>query len=474
MHGPSGTWRQPAAEGNKEGAAEDAAGGGVGEEGVGDALSPDRGERRDKRRLYRAAVGLKAVVEEELAAELRRDAEDGAAAIPPFAPGGWTVRHPAGSSYFTMMKAIPGSSRVAPDEEEEVRLSRRHALLEEDVCSAAGEPRFRSVRDDADRGRRPLPTAGSPSAHPGSSSGELWGEAIPTFPYSKQMQQQRRLSPSKARAPVPRSNVHVTLFAPFQVQDLSLYDPNNSICEYAPFDVLVQKTPPAALSTWPASRPETPPPLLLKGHQRVWDTDTAMFLRLASVNSELRLRSVGFLSDAVARRVEEGACFGRGDPLFVALLARHTPVARRQERLQRLREQRQRRRTRERELSAEADELSPPMNRFFTHHKGSPSPPAASARRRALSPAEALLKTDFTVSGSVARAQLYQGPYLSELSNELRDALLTYVMTDIGITPEVREYVCQMQYFMEQEEYMGWLARWRHVADRLQRCTPTP
>lgn len=75
---------------------------------------------------------------------------------------------------------------------------------------------------------------------------------------------------------------------------------------------------------------------------------------------------------------------------------------------------------------------------------------------------------DRTQLGDFARSMVYHGPHCSSLSAELQDGLLQYLSDNLGINNGVVEYVCQMQYFIEQEEYMGWLARLGLIAQRIR------
>lgn len=459
--------------------------------------SPAARALRQRRRLFAAAVALKATVDDEIAAEVRRDAEDGAAAVPPFAPAGWTVRHPPGASYFVMTRTIPGQSRGMP--------SASSSIGGGGYGGGTEAPRFRSVSEE----RNPLylqqRSRAAAAAQPSSSS-VAGPSTTPAFiikeprnlPHSSGTHRWANSSSSNydgdgggdapVRAPVLRSDTRLSLVAPFRVHDLSFHDPTVSVCEWACFDVIVRKTQPPHTASGRSSVDGATAPLELNGQRRVWDDGLCLRLSLASVNSELRIRRAQFISRAAARAAEEAACFGAGDPFLLALLRRQLPVSRRLERQRRQRRARSSAANSSRHannrndddgdaplLSADADELSPPERRFIRPKGGAAAMPLSAATASEGTPLERLLTGDeaaVTVASDVARSQLYGGPCVSELSKELQDALLSHVMADLGIGCELREYVCQMQYFMEQEEYSGWLARWRHVADRMQRAGP--
>ncbi|KAG5509607.1 hypothetical protein JKF63_06312 [Porcisia hertigi] len=121
-----------------------------------------------------------------------------------------------------------------------------------------------------------------------------------------------------------RSDTHITLFAPFRSLDVTLYNPRVDICESARFDVLVRKECPKAAAA--ASSLSSLEAATLEGQQEVWDEGRCMFVRVACVNDELRVRSLQFVSHKLARALEEHAVFGRGEPLFLELL-RRLPMA---------------------------------------------------------------------------------------------------------------------------------------------------
>ncbi|CCW61833.1 unnamed protein product [Phytomonas sp. EM1] len=436
---------------------------------------------RRRRQLYNHAVALKEVIAEEMRAEVARDSVDGAAAVPPLPPAGWAVHHTPGSGFFLMSTTLKPPSGD-PSKEGEDR--------------DENEPRYRSIHDE---NLQHLLQRAQHVRSPASSS-----SSFPT----------RFLREGGSRVEVVRSQTHLTLFAPFRVQDLSYYDPAVSICEWAAFDVLVRKTPPSHTSTlpsrdeidrqtehsmhsipeetsdnpsrmrenWGGERGSPRDRVLLRGQQRVWEQRECMYLRLASVNSELRIRSVQFLSARLARAMEEFAVFGHGDPFFGGLLRSFNALQPRHAGFQ---GRKGKRREGGEGVVAGVGEYDAPMDRWRQRkretaaggEKGTSlnlpfsSPPSFLPSLSLLTyPREKLLMECWNYTGEVARTLAYGGPYLTDLSKELHDAFLTYLMSDLRINHTLAEYVCQMQFFLEQEEYMGWLARWQVMADTLQRA----
>jgi hypothetical protein len=394
-----------------------------------------------RRRLFARCTDLHRVIEEELHAEVARDVKDGVAAVPPLAPTGWRVLHQTGSSYFTMTRVERGGGDAAG----------RASSAFTDCPSSV--PRYRSVHD--------MMTGRSDKRAPPSRS---HGDRTPPA------QDRHRVhilgdSSSGGRRGVRylRSDTHITLFAPFRTLDLTLYNPKVDICEWTRFDVLVRKSKPAATtprSTSPSSsvhqQKGQPSPTLLEGQQEIWDEGRCMFLRLACANGELRIRSVQFVSDTLACALEEHAVFGRGEPLYLELLRR------------------------QRREGAVVGRAHADGRRWHTavsslnvfdapaSNTAAASSPTESAAEGASTDAASVLTSQFNRSGEYARTFAYGGPYLTELSKELREALQEYVMLNLGITSEVAEYVCQMQFFLEQEEYVGWLAQWGQLASTLR------
>ncbi len=170
-----------------------------------------------------------------------------------------------------------------------------------------------------------------------------------------------------------KNDSDVTLFCPFRFKDPSFHDLSVDLCEWLPFDCLVTKKRAGSSS---------------------------LFLRLASVNSELRIRSAQLITAAAVDAI---------GPDVMSITPRGEPS------------------------SAASGQLRSPLR--------------------------------FGVQGDYLRSLLYGGPAVVETSQELRDELLNYVSgPDVGVTAEVVEYVCQMVFFSEQEEYMRWLGRLREFA----------
>lgn len=399
----------------------------------------DKASRR-RRAVHERCKALQTCVSDELRAEIARDAWDGKAAIPPLAPADWAVHHQAGTSFFTMQRTLRPHQSPTSSTAANASASGRFCSVQEE---SLGRPRKVPYRDT---------TTPTHTAYP---SGSL------TAGQREASQSLRQL----VAQDVVRSDIHLHLFVPFRVTDLTLVDPNISICEWSCFNLLVYKTRPPPPEKQSLQQPQ-PPRTVLLGQQRLWDQHSAMFFRLATANSELRMRSVQFLSQAEARALEEHCVFGRGDPVYLEL-------ARRQRQL----ESRQAAkgcpvpwRPVDPSVAARA-EFCHPTQRFVTEPQ-----PHASVRQRFDADGYDrldLLCNNATHTGDVARALCYQGPYLTELSKELHEALLHYLMVDLGVSSQVSEYVCQMQYFMEQEEYVGWLARWRHMAEVLRKSAVT-
>jgi hypothetical protein len=85
-----------------------------------------------------------------------------------------------------------------------------------------------------------------------------------------------------------------------------------------------------------------------------------------------------------------------------------------------------------------------------------------------LSPVAALdAVTAFYLSGEYYRdTQLYKGPLLSELSKPMQDEMYAYVHNVLGVTAELREFIAQMLFVLEQEAYTAWLAQVDHFCLR--------
>ncbi|CAC9466363.1 conserved hypothetical protein [Leishmania infantum JPCM5] len=430
----------------------------------------ERAALDQRRRLFAQCTELADVVQEELRAEVARDMKDGVAAVPPLAPSGWRVLHTTGSSYFTMSRLKKGCYVDS-------RAVGRRANDNGDSPLPASDmvPRYRSVHDLVTGGGRPPRSAKRDDA---AAEREMWvlrrgrytaaqdGQAAPqrNSPAGDEGDC-RQHGGSRRRDAVryARSDMHITLFAPFRSLDLTLYNPRVGICEWTRFDVLIRKERPKAAAAAAASRSSPLLATTLEGQQEVWDEGRCMFLRLAYVNGELRVRSLQFVSHKLARALEEHAVFGKGEPLYLEMLRRlpmdvsfHKPSQRRGSS------------SLERKAQPSTVSAASPVN-VFDAPEPTPATPAAAAPRTVSSFNSArVLTSQFDRSGEYARTFAYAGPYITELSKELREALSEYIMMNVGITNEVAEYVCQMQFFLEQEEYVGWLAQWMQLAATLK------
>ncbi|CAJ1019283.1 Mitochondrial glycoprotein, putative [Leishmania lindenbergi] len=421
----------------------------------------ERAALDQRRRLFAQCSELADVVQEELRAEVARDMKDGVTAVPPLAPSGWQVLHTTGSSYFTMSRLKKGSyvdSRASgwrPDHDDD------SPQVASDVL-----PRYRSVHDLVTGGRhRPHSANHEDTA---AERREMW--ALHRGRYTAAQEEEaasKRSGPTddeggrgqdgsgrhRNAVRYARSDMHITLFAPFRSLDLTLHDPRVDICEWTRFDVLIRKERPKA-----AMVASSPAPTLA-GQEGVWDEGRCMFLRLACANSELRVRSLQFVSNKLARGLEEHAVFGKGEPLYLEML-RRLPIN--------VSFQQRSGSTLENKAQSSTMSAASPVN-VFDAPEPTPVTAAAAARRTASSFNSAhVLTSQFDRSGEYARTFAYAGPCITELSKELREALSEYVMMDVGITNEVAEYVCQLQFFLEQEEYVGWLAQWGQLAATLK------
>ncbi|GET86967.1 hypothetical protein, conserved [Leishmania tarentolae] len=430
----------------------------------------ERAALHQRRRLFAQCIELADVVQEELRAEVARDMKDGVAAVPPLAPSGWRVLHTTGSSYFTMSRLKKGCYVDS-------RAGGRRADDDGDSPLAASDtaPRYRSVHDLVTNGGRPPRSANRDDAS--TDRREMWvlhrgrytavsdGQAAPQGNSPKEEEgdsHQRGGGRRRDAVRYARSDTHITLFAPFRSLDLTLYHPRVGICEWACFDVLIRKERPKA-ATAASLRSCALPTAVLEGQQEVWDEGRCMFVRLACANGELRVRSLQFVSHKLARALEEHAVFGKGDPLYLEMLRRrpidvsfHRPSQRRGGS------------SLGRKTQTSTVTASSPVN-IFDAPEPTPATPASAAPRAASSFNSAhVLTSQFDRSAEYARTFAYNGPYITELSKELREALSEYIMVEMGITNEVAEYVCQLQFFLEQEEYIGWLAQWGQLAGTLK------
>lgn len=425
-----------------------------------------RAALEQRRALFAHCTTLEAVVDAELHAEVARDMADGVAAVPPLAPSGWRVVHSAGTSFFTMSRVLHGGYLERGVVRSDAPGSTDGRGGAAPSPPAGGLPRYRSVHDmmtGAAGGR------GGGGAHAGgrthrsaeATTQDLWvlrrGRYVAAEAAAADTDKDEHVRGGAVPC-VARSDTHVTLFAPFRTLDLTVFDPRVDICEWTRFDALVRKVRPAS-----ASSPPSPVLSVPEGQQEVWDEGRCMFARLACVNGELRLRSVQFVSHRIARALEEHAVFGKGEPLYLELLRRLPGVA--------AAGTGKRARAAGTSTSAMATSAASPVHYYDAPDAATPTPAAAATASGSSIAADSasVLTTQFDRNGEYARSFVYGGPYLTELSKELREALTEYVMMDLGVTSEVAEYVCQLQYFLEQEEYVSWLARWGQLATNLKR-----
>lgn len=78
--------------------------------------------------------------------------------------------------------------------------------------------------------------------------------------------------------------------------------------------------------------------------------------------------------------------------------------------------------------------------------------------------------SSFGVAGEFYRqTQLFPGPLMSDMPKAFQESLLDYLHSCLGVTPEVREFLCQMLYVLEQESYTAWLAQLGHFSSKRHR-----
>ncbi|CUG87643.1 Hypothetical protein, putative [Bodo saltans] len=303
----------------------------------------------------------------ELRAEELRDAVEGVPAIAPMVPPGWSMEpRSTNSNYFVLTRHPPRqrgtkASSSSPTEDED----------EGTVMSSHRKFRSRQ-QEEIERMERDLLAR---RASTSSSSQQ-----------KKQQQQQAALR----LLPVAPS---VQIFCPMRTIDPSLHDSSVDLCEWTGFDVLVRKQGGVGGGGAGVAEPAR-------------STDVIMF-SMASVNSELRLRSVQVVSPNQAK----------------------TAIS---------------------------------VSRHISDSPGRESTVFAT------SPAAALeVVTAFDLTGEYYRdTQLYKGPLLSELSKPMQEELRNYVHNALGVTAEVREFIAQMLFVLEQEAYTAWLAQIGHFCSR--------
>ncbi|RNF14797.1 hypothetical protein TcG_07494 [Trypanosoma cruzi] len=416
------------------------------------------GEKDETQSLGLSARTLRDAAEREIKAEIERDSRDGVAAIPPLPPSGWKVQHPAGSNYFVMTRTLRGGAKSAEQQ------TRRYQSVHDVFLKALkGNQRQKVLRDTKRReekeeqqqqqgiqGQMQEPARNVMDDITSSSSLQSRGSFKKmVVDYTGQNQHRavlREMPDSNDAEHVDRMDVCLTVFAPFRVYDPSFHDPTVNICEWSSFDVLVRKKMAAEKQ---GSSGRTNNNLNSLAHL-VHDRALCMFVRLASVNSEMRIRFIQFLSINEAQALEEHACFGRGEPGFLELMRRRRQM---------------RARTRPfRSLRRYDEPLTLLHEAPDTQDASSTSPLAIGSQQDSRGSAYELLTECFDSTGEYSRTLCYSGPYLSELSKEMMGALQDYLQGDLALSQELCEYVCQMQFFLEQEEYMAWLGRLRHVA----------
>jgi hypothetical protein len=312
----------------------------------------------------------------ELREEELRDAVQGVQAIAPMVPPGWSME-PRGTStnYFILTRNTLGSSSTG-----------RHSKGDDDEGGTVmlSHRRFRSRQQEAieemerDLAARRQLSNRSPMRKPPSLASN------------------RRSAARESLLPVRPS---VQIFCPMRTIDPSLHDSSVDLCEWTAFDVLVRK------------QGESPSSSDSKNNNNVGTcvrTADALMLSMASVNSELRIRSAQVLSPKQAQTA-----------------------------------------------------MSPKRLEDSLGVEGV-------SHMSVLSPAVALdAVTAFDLSGEYYRdTQLYKGPLLSELSKPMQDELYAYVHNVLGVTAELREFIAQMLFVLEQEAYTAWLAQVDHFCLR--------
>ncbi|EKF35021.1 hypothetical protein MOQ_002356 [Trypanosoma cruzi marinkellei] len=422
------------------------------------------GEKDELRSLHLSACTLCDAAEREIKAEIERDSRDGVAAIPPLPPSGWKVQHPVGSNYFVMTRTLSGGAKSA--EQQTRRYQSVHdvflkTLKENQRRNVLREKKQRQETEEEEEDKEQEQQQGLQGQMQEQAGNDMDDIASSTslrskgsvkkmvVDYSGQKQHRavlREMADSNDAEHVDRMDVCLTVFAPFRVYDPSLHDPTVDICEWSSFDVLVRKKK----ATVKKGSGGITNIALNSLAQLVHDKALCMFVRLASVNSEMRIRFIQFLSVNEAQALEEHACFGRGEPGFLELMRRRRQM---------------RARTRPfRSLRRYDEPLISLHEAPNTQDASSTSPLAIGSQQDSRGSAYELLTDCFDSTGEYSRTLCYSGPYLSELSKEMMGALQDYLQGDLAISQELCEYVCQMQFFLEQEEYMAWLGRLRHVA----------
>ncbi|KAG8344594.1 putative Mitochondrial glycoprotein [Trypanosoma vivax] len=389
------------------------------------------------------AATLSEAAARELRAEVERDMRDGVSAIPPLPPRGWQLHHPAGSRFFYMSRTLKGGASSS-----ELN-TRRYQSVHDSFLNALRNAHAQRRKGKTHVRNNDLEMASAdpqPDANPSTKV---------VVDYRKQGNGDNRMMLRRAgdegdASGVTRADVHLVLFAPFRVCDPSLHDPSVDIFEWSAFDLIIHKT--VAQSVKEAG--DNPLESLV---HMLEDDALVMYVRLANVNSEVRIRSVQFISLSEAQALYEHACFGAGEPLFLELVRRL------------------RRPTFDLGTIASLGHFTPRGHyddpRAHTRDtvnlvgdgRDGEDISLKSFKRSSYIHAYKMLLEPSSVAGEYSRTLCYGGPYITELSKEMVESLQEYLQGDLGVSAELCEYVCQMQFYLEQEEYMAWLGQLQHI-----------
>ncbi|ORC86076.1 uncharacterized protein TM35_000301160 [Trypanosoma theileri] len=439
----------------------------------------------DKEELLRTiGITLRDAAEREIKAEIERDSRDGTAAIPPLPPLGWKVQHPAGSNYFVMTHTLLGGVKSA-----ELH-ARRYQSVHDVFLQAMKEKQGREGKQRHDTTQTTYPSGNSTA---GDSNKSYSNSTRMTVGYDKGNKRSavlRDMMDTEEPSGVKRADVHLTLFTPFRVYDPSSHDPTVSICEWSSFDLLVRKTvvknrnrknmnsnTNSGSSNGNSNKDDgsrvAENPLESMAHL-VEESGLCLFVRLASVDSEMRIRSVQLLSRRQAQSLEEHVCFGKGEPIFLELLHSYRQpnnttrplrsVRRYDDPLTLTHSEEVKARRDGIEATSSIAAVAAANNNNNSDNNNNVNNNYVSSTAVSYGDGYELLVNCFDSGGEYSRALCYNGPCVSELSKEMIVALHEYLQGDLGISSELCEYVCQMQFFLEQEEYMSWLGRVRHLA----------
>nr|CCC94962.1 unnamed protein product [Trypanosoma congolense IL3000] len=407
----------------------------------------------ERETLWKRATALVATTSAELRAEVERDARDGVAAVPPLPPPGWKVRHSPGSNFFSMTQVLKNGSQSS------VFRARRYRSVHDTFMQTVGEQFHRRIKGN-EGGNSNVVSCKDNRAQDSKTTREDGGFCAKMSVDYKQdkVDCHAKLHPVGGAdhcSRVNRADIHLTIFAPFLVYDPSIHDSTVDICEWSSFDLIIQKTKPTN-----ANGKEDPG---LLSHLAE-ESALCMYVRLASVNSEMRIRSIQLLSMQEAQALTDHACLGQGEPLLLELLQRrplrHSAAEKhRDEALICLSE-------------AVAGSLRVVEDQV-AHEKlcGADGVAVAcsSSSHGSYYPAYEMILDPNSLAGKYSRTLCYGGPYMRELSREMQESLIEYIQGDLGVSSQLCEYVCQMQYFLEQEEYMTWLGRVQHMAQSVAR-----